>query len=74
MVPILDRDLRDKKKTAEVDVMPLAAASYHSITEGVLDQRLKNIKSLPLAFYSEPPKFLFDSISLQTDFTGWVLA
>ena len=72
MVPILDRDLRDKKKTAELDVMPLAAASYHSLTAGMLEQRLK--KTLPLAFYAEPPTGLFDSTSSQADFPGWMLA
>lgn len=57
MVPVLEKDLRDRKKTAEISVSPLAAASYHSLITGMLAQRLKQA---PTAYYADPPVSLAD--------------
>ncbi|KAK9792757.1 hypothetical protein WJX73_008611 [Symbiochloris irregularis] len=69
MVATLDKDLRDRKKTAEVDIHALAAASYHSRVMGLLSQRLKFV---PVAFYPETPQGLF-SILTKQDYAGWQL-
>ncbi|KAK9824409.1 hypothetical protein WJX72_010079 [[Myrmecia] bisecta] len=68
-VAILDKDLRDRKKTAEVDIAPLLSESYGSLITQEAERRLK---SVPTAFYHKPPTKLFDANSA-TDFEGWEL-
>ena len=56
-VAILDRDLSNKQRTADVDVAALAGASYASLFAEEAERRLK---AVPLAFYStEEPHSLW---------------
>ena len=64
---ILDRDLSDKKKTAEEDISTVVSASYSSLATAELQRRLK---AVPVAFYAQPPSRLFDA-SATADFVGW---
>ena len=68
-VSILDRDLGDRKKTAEVDVTALLKSSYSSLIALETEKRLK---SVPVAFYPTPPQQLFPEVC-KIDFPGWVL-
>lgn len=67
-VSILDKDLGDRKKTAEVDVGALLRSSYSEYFAAETDRRLK---SVPVAFYSEPPTQLFPTAA-KLEFPGWV--
>ena len=69
MVPVLDRDLRDKRKTTEVDITPLASSSYRSILAAMLEKRLKHV---PVSFYAELPERLFNAPGAVA-FSGWKL-
>lgn len=66
-VSILDKDLGDRKRTAEVDVSALLRSSY---SEFIVLESGKRLKSVPVAFYSAPPSQLFASAS-KVDFSGW---
>lgn len=57
MVTELDRDLKDRKKTNEIDVTPLAGMSYRSLISSILNRRLKHV---PVAFCAETPTTLLD--------------
>ena len=79
---LLDKDLRDRRKTSEADVAPLLPASYASLLGGEAARRLKTV---PTAFYRQPPEVLFGSSSGEggggggegdaaaPDFPGWAL-
>ncbi len=67
-VSILDKDLGDRKRTAEVDVGALLRSSY---SEFLTLETEKRLKSVPVAFYSAPPSQLFHDAA-QVDFPGWV--
>ena len=67
---VLDKDLADKRKTAEVDVVPLLTSSYSVLASSELAKRLKRV---PVAFYAQRPKQLFDTELCNTDFAGWSL-
>lgn len=54
---MLDKDLADRKKTAEVDIGPLLTLSYSGLTATELGRRLKHV---PVAFYAQNPPELFD--------------
>lgn len=64
---LLDKDLTDKKKCSEVDILPLLGASYSGMLAHDVSRRLKKV---PTAFYPRPPTRLFDENSIQ-DFAGW---
>ena len=66
---ILEKDLQDRKKTAELDMTELVKGSYFKLTSGELSRRLKQI---PVAFYRTAPQKLFDE-SCAPDFPGWTL-
>lgn len=65
---ILDKDLGDRKKTAEVDVGALLRSSYSECFAVETERRLK---SVPVAFFPLPPTQLFPSAA-KPDFSGWV--
>lgn len=67
---ILDKDLRDRKKTSEVDISELLAASYASMFAAETGRRLK---AVPTAFYRTPPERLFEGPAVAADWPGWVL-
>ena len=67
-VSILDKDLGDRKRTAEVDVGALLRSSY---SEFLTLETEKRLKSVPVAFYSAPPSQLFHNVA-KVDFPGWV--
>ena len=67
-VTILDKDLGDRKRTAEVDVGALLRSSYSECFAAEAEKRLK---SVPVAFYSSPPPQLFPA-AVKLDFPGWV--
>jgi U3 small nucleolar RNA-associated protein 19 len=69
-VAVLDKDLTDRRKTAEVDIMPLLTGSYTSLVSAELARRLKRV---PFAFYAEKPAGLFDKEACGGDFVGWSL-
>ena len=66
---IFDKDLTDKKRSAEVDMSGLLAASYSGLAKAELDRRLK---AVPVAMYAEAPQTLFHEVA-QT-FPGWSIA
>ena len=57
LVPLLDKDLADRRRTSEVDVSALVAGSYGSLIGRLCKQRLKHV---PVAFHAAPPERLFD--------------
>lgn len=65
---ILDKDLGDRKKTAEVDVGALLRSSYSGSFAIETEKRLK---SVPVAFFPAPPAQLFPAAAA-CDFSGWV--
>ena len=64
----LDRDLTDRKGTAEIDMAPLLAEGYGTRLADELEKKLR--KAPPLAFYNavNAPKGIFDRAP-----PGWVL-
>ena len=65
---VLDKDLADRRKTAEVDVVPLLTSSYSVLASSELGKRLKRV---PVAFYAQRPNQLFDADLCKDDFAGW---
>ena len=65
---VLDRDLTDRRKTAEVDAGELAGGSYASMLRTEAGRRLK---AVPTAFYADPPTALFGERG-PGGFEGWV--
>lgn len=70
-VAVLDKDLADRKKTAEVDIGPLLTSSYAELASMELGKRLKRV---PVAFYAQKPQQLFDADMCKADFAGWHFA
>ncbi|PRW44488.1 nucleolar complex 4-like protein [Chlorella sorokiniana] len=68
---VLDKDLRDRKKTSEVDVSEAMAAGYASMFGSEVSRRLKQV---PTAFYRSPPEALFADAACAADWAGWALA
>ena len=64
MVAVLDRDLTNPKKTAEVNIRDLATGSYTSLCKAELTRRIRQI---PTAVYAQPPAGLF----VAEQFDGW---
>ena len=58
-VTVLDKDLTDRKKTAEVDIGPLLTSSYSELSAAELGRRLKHV---PVAFYAQKAPELLDMI------------
>lgn len=67
---LLDKDLSDRRKTAEVDIAPLRAGSYASMASTELGRRLKRV---PTAFYGRKLERLFEPDGCAADFAGWSL-
>ena len=65
---ILDKDLSDRRRTAEVDIQPLLGDSYASRIGAELKKRLK---AAPTAFYAQPPTALFPPEVAAAAFPGW---
>lgn len=65
---VLDKDLRDRKKTSEVDVGETLGAGYASMFGGEVGRRLKQV---PTAFYRSPPEALFADGACTADWAGW---
>ena len=68
-VSVLDKDLGDRKRTAEVDVQALLKSSYSELFTVEAEKRLK---SVPVAFYAEPLCQLFPEAQRHAEFAGWV--
>lgn len=66
----LDKDLRDRKKTSELDVGELLGAAYASMFGAEAGRRLK---AVPTAFYRAPPARLFEGAAVAADWAGWAL-
>jgi hypothetical protein len=69
-VAMLDRDLSDRKRTAEVDMAPLRGGSYASLVTAELARRLKRV---PTAFYAQKLSRLLEPEACGADFAGWAL-
>ena len=67
---VLDKDLRDRKKTSEVDVGEAMGAGYASMFTSEVTRRLKQV---PTAFYRTPPEALFADAACAADWAGWAL-
>lgn len=67
---LLEKDLANKAKTADVDIDPLAALSFAGMVSQENERKLKQVAT---AFYPMPPKRLFDANSAD-DFAGIQLA
>lgn len=63
----LEKDLSDKKKTAELDISELIGGSYSNLVSNELSRRIKQV---PVAFYQTAPKGLFDSLN-ESGFSEW---
>lgn len=68
---IMDKDLADRRRTAEVDIQPLLGDSYASRIQAELKKRLK---AAPTAFYAEPPQALFTANVAAAAFPGWAFS
>jgi len=66
----LDKDLTDRKRTAEVDLAPLLTGSYTSLVSAELARRLKQV---PVAFYPRKLTGIMDTEACKADFLGWAL-
>ena len=66
---IMDKDLNDRKKTAELDITPHVGGSYTGLLAVELDRRITQVST---AFYPVPPTKLFDGNSA-LDFACWAL-
>lgn len=64
---ILEKDLSNRRRTAEIDVEEVLHVSYGSLFMKEVKRRLK---TAPVAFYREFPDKLFHNDSLD-DFPGW---
>jgi len=64
---VMDKDLNDRKKTAELDIAPYVGGSYTGLLTVELNRRIKQVST---AFYPTPPTKLFDGNSA-TDFACW---
>ena len=71
---VLDKDLTNKLKSAEIDISEVLSASYASIFDREINKRLK---SVPTAIYagsrSGVPKHLFPEEALAVSFPGFAL-
>jgi U3 small nucleolar RNA-associated protein 19 len=65
---VLDRDLSDRRKTAELNLAEVIAGSYSSMFDHEVGRRLKQI---PVAGYAIPPSSLFGTQDT-VDFPGWL--
>jgi len=64
---IMDKDLNDRKKTAELDTGPYVGGSYTGLLSVELNRRIKQVST---AFYATPPTKLFDGNSA-AEFASW---
>ncbi|KXZ55062.1 hypothetical protein GPECTOR_3g22 [Gonium pectorale] len=81
---VLDKDLSDRTKTAEINLEEVlgaadgqtggasgGASSYNALIRAELSRKLRKV---PVAFYSKPPVSLFDTMYDGEDWGGWSLA
>lgn len=64
---LLEKDLTDRKKTAELDIGPLVGGSYNQLASTELGRRIKQVST---AFYRTPPTKLF-STHPGSEFAAW---
>jgi len=74
-VSVLDKDLSDRVKTAEVDLEPVLAASYSSL---ITQEAARRLKAVPMAFYTHLPATLLSndncfSSARGEKLAGWVV-
>jgi U3 small nucleolar RNA-associated protein 19 len=71
---VLDKDLTNKLKSAEIDISEVLSASYASMFDREINKRLKNV---PTAIYagsrSGVPKHLFPEETFSASFPGFAL-
>ncbi|GIL60600.1 hypothetical protein Vafri_15126 [Volvox africanus] len=79
---VLDKDLTDRTKTAEVNLEDLlgsgkgngqqqgGAGSYNALIQGELARKLRKV---PVAFYPQPPTALFPTTLAADEMAGWSL-
>ena len=70
MAAILDKDMTDRRKTAEVDISTLVTASYLTLMGCELQKRTR--RAAPAAFHRERPKALF-GLEWLADADGWMV-
>ena len=68
LVGVLDKDLSDRKRTAEIDLAPLLVGSYAGLAGAELARKAKRVST---AFYAEPPRRLLANCA--ADFAGWAV-
>ncbi|GLC39601.1 hypothetical protein PLESTB_000808400 [Pleodorina starrii] len=80
---VLDKDLTDRTKTAEVNLedllgtakgegqQPGGAGSYSALIHGEL---VRKLRKAPIAFYSQPPTSLFHGNFDAVDWAGWTIS
>jgi hypothetical protein len=56
----LDRDLTDKRRTAEVDMAPLLSEGYSSQITSELEKKLRKAPATSFLSPNEAPRGLFD--------------
>ncbi len=66
---MLNKDLSDRRRTAEVDLQPLLPQSYASRLQAELSRKIK--RQPPTAFYAEPPSQLFPAATAAASLPGW---
>lgn len=65
---VLDKDLSDKRRTAEVDMQPILGRSYASRFTTEVSRRLKGV---PVAYYAKPQTALFPEATATVSMPGW---
>jgi len=64
---LLEKDMTDRRKTAELNIGLFSKESYTSMIDAELKRRLKRV---PVAFYASQPQRLFDDTCV-AGFPGW---
>jgi U3 small nucleolar RNA-associated protein 19 len=68
---VLNKELTQRKKTADLPVSDTTGMSYASVLEEELG---RNMKRAPLAFYAAVPTTLLEPAALAPSFPGWDLS
>lgn len=72
MCSVLDKDLANRVRSSELDLVPLLPASYVSLMGQELGRKLR--KGVATAFYAAPPQGLWDAALLGEELQGWDLS
>ncbi|WIA11201.1 hypothetical protein OEZ85_011328 [Tetradesmus obliquus] len=72
MCSVLDKDLANRVRSSELDLVPLLPASYASLMGQELGRKLR--KGVATAFYAAPPQGLWDAALLGEELQGWDLS